>query len=227
MGLLLNIDTAVEKATISIAKDGIILQEAVNNDQKEHGTFLQPAIQLIAKNAGICLQELDAVAVIAGPGSYTGLRVAMATAKGLCYALDKPLIAIGTLDLMAYQAIKQFAEGEANTPFLYCPMIDARRMEVFTAVYDKFFAPVLQPCAIIIEENSFANQLLKNKVCFFGNGSPKWQKIVVHENALFFEPKNNALYMSELSHGKYLNNEFADMAYAEPMYLKEFYNNPT
>lgn len=227
MSLLLNIDTALDKAIISIAKDGKILQEAVNNEQRDHGAFLQPAIQLITKKAGIRLQQLDTIAVVSGPGSYTGLRVGMATAKGLCYALDKPLITIGSLNVLAYQAIQQQQLVNQNDiPTLYCPMIDARRMEVFTAVYDRHFIPVLEPCAMIVEKNIFANQLLKNKMIFLGNGVAKWRQISTHENAEFFDAQTNALYMSELSYDKYLRKIFDDIAYTEPMYVKEFYNNP-
>jgi tRNA threonylcarbamoyladenosine biosynthesis protein TsaB len=224
VALLLNIDTAIDKAVISIAKDGVILQEAENNNQKDHASFLQPAIQQILKNAGISLTELDAIAVVSGPGSYTGLRVGMATAKGLCYALGKPLITIGTLNLMAFEAIRQFDGNQDDIPVLFCPMIDARRMEVFTAVYDKNIDIVFSPCAIIVEENSFANLLLKNKMVFFGNGSAKFEKLIANENAAFLNYKNNALYMSDLSYRYYFNNNFADVAYTEPLYLKEFYN---
>jgi tRNA threonylcarbamoyladenosine biosynthesis protein TsaB len=226
MSLLLNIDTAVENAIISIAKNGEILEEAVNREQKDHGAFLQPAIQSISKKTGIRLSELDAIAVVAGPGSYTGLRVGMATAKGLCYALNKPLITIGSLKVLAWQAIQQLPVGQNDFPTLYCPMIDARRMEVFTAVYDRLLTTVLEPCALIIEKNIFANQLLKSKVVFLGNGAAKWQQLCDHENAEFFEAQTNALYMSELSYNKYLQKSFADIAYAQPMYVKEFYNNP-
>lgn len=225
MSLLLNIDTAVDKAIISIAKDGEILQEAINNEQKDHGAFLQPAIQSILKKAGIHLSELDAIAVVAGPGSYTGLRVGMATAKGLCYALNKPLITIGSLHVLAWQAIQQLPVNQNDIPTLYCPMIDARRMEVFTAVYKKHLTTILEPCALIVEKNIFANQLLKSEMVFLGNGAAKWQQLCNHKNATFFEAETNALYMSELTYSKYLQKTFANIAYTEPMYVKEFYNN--
>ena len=225
MSLLLNIDTALDKAIISIAKDGEILQEAVNNEQKDHGAFLQPAIQSILKKAGIHLSELDAIAVVAGPGSYTGLRVGMATTKGLCYALNKPLITISSLHVLAWQAIQQLSVTQNDIPTLYCPMIDARRMEVFTAVYNEHLKTILEPCALIVEKNIFANQLLKSEMVFLGNGSVKWQQLCNHENATFFKAETNALYMSELTYAKYLQKIFANIAYTEPMYVKEFYNN--
>ena len=128
MSLILNIDTAIDTAHISIAKNGIILEIISNEDKKDHGAFLQPAIQLIAKKAGILLNELDAVAVVSGPGSYTGLRVGMASAKGLCYALKKPLITVTSLRLLAYQVIKENGETIADSNTLFFPMIDAIRL---------------------------------------------------------------------------------------------------
>ena len=226
MSLLLNIDTAIDTAHVSIAKDGHILHEAVNTDQRGHAAFLQPAIQSIFKNAGLSLHELDAIAIVAGPGSYTGLRVGMASAKGLCFALNKPLITIGTLQVMAWQAINQFTINQIELPPLFCPMIDARRMEVFTAIYDRALNIALSASAMIIEKKSFGNLLLKNKIIFFGNGAAKWQRLCDNENALFFEPKSNGLYMSELAFKKYLTNDFSDTAYTEPMYIKEFYISP-
>ena len=224
MSLLLNIDTAIDTASVSIAKDGVILQEAFSYNQKDHAAFLQPAIQAIIKNVGLALHQLDAIAVVAGPGSYTGLRVGMATAKGLCFALNKPLITVGTLEVLAYQAISKLSNLKANPPVLFCAMVDARRMEVFTAVYNAGLDIVLPTCAMIIEEKSFANLLLKNNVAFFGNGAAKWQQICNNENAYFFESENNTLFMSELSFKKYLKGQFADIAYTVPLYVKEFYN---
>ena len=225
MSLLLNIDTAIDTACVSIAKNGHILQHTINKDQKDHAAFLQPAIQSLFKTTGLSLYELDAIAVVEGPGSYTGLRVGMASAKGLCFALNKPLITVSSLAILAYQAINQFSIVSNNIPLLYCPMIDARRMEVFTALYDHSLNTILPPCAMIIDENFFANQLLKNRIIFLGNGALKWQQICTHENAYFFMPSNNSLYMNELSFKKFLNNEFADTAYVEPLYVKEFYVN--
>ena len=223
MSLILNIDTAITTASISIAKDGNILAEACNTEQKDQGAFIQPAIQSIAKNIGISLTELSAIAVVAGPGSYTGLRVGMASAKGLCYALGKPLITIGTLNLLTYQAISQADIQQNDMPTLFCPMVDARRMEVFTAVYDKDLNTILPPCALIIDENSFANLLLNNRIIFFGNGAVKLQQAISLNNARFFQVKSKTLYMNELSFRKYTNTEFSNLAYTEPTYIKEFY----
>ncbi|MEP7142178.1 MAG: tRNA (adenosine(37)-N6)-threonylcarbamoyltransferase complex dimerization subunit type 1 TsaB [Ferruginibacter sp.] len=223
MSIILNIDTAMDIAYISIAKDGEIMAQSSNKEQKDHGGFLQPAIQELFKKASVSISELDAVAISAGPGSYTGLRVGMASAKGICYALKKPLISIGTLEILALAAILDTGNRAFNSSILFCPMIDARRMEVFTALYNQSLEPVLEPCAMILDENSFANSLLKNKIVFFGNGAKKWQLICKPENGVFIPIFSNALAMSKLAYKKYEYNDFADLAYSEPLYLKEFF----
>jgi len=223
MSLILNIDTAIDTAHVSIAKDGEIIASVSNTEQKDHGGFLQPAIQRLLKRASVSITKIDAVGISAGPGSYTGLRVGMASAKGLCYALNKPLIGIGTLEILAFAAILETKITYANSPFLFCPMIDARRMEVFTALYDQNLQTEISPCAMVLSENSFANGLLKNKILFFGNGAKKWEAISRHENALFASAFNNVLAMSKLAHHKFELNEFVNLAYFEPLYLKEFF----
>ena len=223
MSLILNIDTATEIASISIAKDGITEMEILNTEQKDHGGFLQPAIQTLLSNTHIDIHEIDAIAISAGPGSYTGLRVGMASAKGLAYALNKPLITLCTLEILAYAAVESHIEILSDS-CLFCPMIDARRMEVFTALYDNKLQTILKPCALILAENSFANTLLKKQVLFFGNGAKKWSLICHHKNAVFIGPVNNALAMSKLAYQKFGQNNFASIAYTEPFYLKEFFN---
>lgn len=223
MSLILNIDTALETACISIAKEGNILEQAINNEQKEHGSFLQTAIKILLKKLGINIKELDAIAVNAGPGSYTGLRVGMASAKGLCYALNKPLITIGSLELLAYQAITE-TDKKLLENKLFCAMIDARRMEVFTAIYSSDLHIILPPSAIILSEDSYANYMLKNSLMFFGNGSEKWHVICNNKNADFITLHINSLYLNSLSYEKFKIKEFANLAYVEPLYIKEFYN---
>lgn len=224
MSLILNIDTAIDTAYISIAKNGIILEQMFNKDQKDHGAFLQPAIQSLAKKAGIHLNELDAIAVVSGPGSYTGLRVGMASAKGLCYALKKPLITLTSLKLLAYQVIEESGNNAEDSNSLFCPMIDARRMEIYTIIYNKVLNIELSPCSMVINENSFDNFLIKNKVYFFGNGAAKCENIITNKNAYFIKNNYNPLYMSILANEEFINNQFSDLAYTEPFYIKEFYN---
>jgi tRNA threonylcarbamoyladenosine biosynthesis protein TsaB len=213
---ILNIDTAVVSASLCLAKDDQVLKLKVNPSQKDHASWLHVAIKEMMEEAGLSLNELDAIAVSSGPGSYTGLRVSMATAKGLCYALQKPLITVSTLKMMAVAAI------DASTDLL-CPMIDARRMEVFTAVYDHSLVEILSPVNIILEKESFKEQLHTSSILFFGNGSEKFKSLVTDSNAVFQNLEANAEHMTGLSFSQFEKKEFADLAYAEPYYGKAFY----
>jgi tRNA threonylcarbamoyladenosine biosynthesis protein TsaB len=219
MSLILNIDTATETAQVSFAKDGKLLQSLQNDSQKDHASFLQVAIQQLTKAAAIKLNDIDAIAVTAGPGSYTGLRVGMSGAKGLCYALNKPLITLNTLEVLAVAAIGQ---SHDTVNFLYCPMIDARRMEVFTAIYSSITATILSPCAMILQHDSFLKALEKDKIIFFGSGADKWKAICHHPNASFTVVSNLPAAMSQLAQDYFIRNHFANLAYSEPFYLKEF-----
>ena len=163
MALVLCIDTALETATVGVCNEESVLASAVQSDQKQGAAFVQPAIQEMLRNTSISFSQLDAVAVVNGPGSYTGLRVGLASAKGICYALNKPLIVINTLEVMAVAAIKT----EQNKNALYCPMIDARRNEVFTAIYDASLVCLLPPQGLIIEADSFAPWLTEPRQLFF------------------------------------------------------------
>lgn len=220
MGLILNIDTATEKAHVSFSKDGAVLQSLSNESQKDHASFLQSAIEQLTKITGIGLVSLDAVAVTAGPGSYTGLRVGMASAKGLCYALKRPMISISSLEVLANTAIQKFPYE--NEKILYCPMIDARRMEIFTAIYDKALKLYTNPGPLILDESSFKKELSDNKILFFGSGSEKWKQVCKHINALFEPVTIQPEGMCNLTNNLYNNRQFTDIAYSEPLYLKEF-----
>src|SRR5260221_5477417 len=177
MGLLLNIDTATEIAHVSISKDSLILKDLFNTDQKNHAGFLQPAVKQLLNETAISLTDIDAIAVTKGPGSYTGLRIGMASAKGLAYALNKPLITINTLELIAKSAIIQLNNELQNSSILLCPMIDARRLEVFTALYDIILKNILSPNAMILEENSFKDFFNNYHLFFFGSVCIKCQTI--------------------------------------------------
>ena len=217
MSLILNIDTATETAHVSIAKDGTVLASFQNELQKDHGSFLQPAIQRLGRDLAIPLKDIDAIAVTGGPGSYTGLRVGLASAKGLCYVLGKPLIMLSTLELLAASALS----GATNTSILLCPMIDARRMEVFTAVYDEQLAEIISPCAMKLDDHSFEGQLINNKILFFGSGATKWKTICNHHNASFESIAFKPQAMSTMSFTQFSLSKFYDTAYCEPFYLKE------
>ncbi len=216
MAFILNIDTAVNAASVCLAKDGNILSIAKNENQKDHSSWLHIAIKEVFEKNDLQLNSLDAIAVTEGPGSYTGLRIGMATAKGICYALQKPLITLNTLLVMANAAKNENAD-------LLCPMIDARRMEVFTALYSKTLEPIKQPVAMTVDEKSFDEELVLNTICFFGNGSDKFQQIKNNSRAIFKDLNVDASSMIELAEGRFQQRKFADLAYAEPLYLKEFY----
>ena len=221
MSLILNIDTASENAHVSLAKNGQVLHTLSNDSQKEHASFLQAAIEQLIKNAAVSFKEVDAVAVTAGPGSYTGLRVGFASAKGLCYALKKPFITIGTLEVLTVSALQLYPPA-ADENILCCPMMDARRMEVFTAIYQPDFNIRLQPCAMILDGISFEKELSKTKIMFFGTGSAKWKQICDHPNALFKSASVLPESLSTVSNRLFSEKKFTDLAYSEPLYLKEF-----
>lgn len=225
MALLLNIDTATEYAGVCISDGENILAIEESSDQKNHASFVQPAIKKIIDAAGIKLSSLDAIAVTQGPGSYTGLRVGLSTAKGLCYALNKPLILINTLEAMAIASIQESKIRESkNTNLLFCPMIDARRMEVFTALYTYQLENVLPPTAMILDAQSFSKELIDHQIIFSGCGNIKMKSLVSHQNVNFSNTKHNVKHVSILSQLRFNKNNFNDIAYSEPLYLKEFFS---
>jgi tRNA threonylcarbamoyladenosine biosynthesis protein TsaB len=221
MPLILNIDTAVNTTYVSLAKDGIVLQSFFSDDQKSNASNLHTAIENLLVQANEKATSLNAVAVSNGPGSYTGLRVGLATAKGLCYALNIPLITIGTLEMMAAHIIAEVNLKDC----LLCPMIDARRMEVFTAIYNCNMQEILAPNAMILGPQSFAEILTKNKVLFFGNGMQKYKNINISTNALYDETEHFYNSLNIISLNKYIQADFAGLAYTEPLYVKEFHNS--
>lgn len=191
----------------------------INPEPKDSAAWLHTAIWQLLQEAHLSLHQLSAIAVSAGPGSYTGLRVGMASAKGLCYALDKPLITINTLQMMAAAAVAAGVDTQ-----LICPMIDARRMEVFAAVYNPQLQEVAPSRAVILQEDSFVEFLAQNTVCFLGNGSKKFKSVQSHPHAFFNDISVNATHIADLAHMELLKNNFADLAYTEPFYGKEFYS---
>lgn len=225
MPLILNIDTATDFASICLSKGNEVLCFNENKDQKNHASFLQLAIKQMMIDVGSSLSNIDAFAVTYGPGSYTGLRVGLASAKGLCFALNKPLITLNTLQVIANSVIEnsQHIIKEENNNTLLCPMIDARRMEVFTALYNHSLSEVLPTQAMILNEESFADYLLQNKIIFCGNGSNKFQSVTKNDNAIFNATQYSAKNMVKLSLHSYINKNFADLAYSSPFYAKDFY----
>jgi tRNA threonylcarbamoyladenosine biosynthesis protein TsaB len=219
MPYILNIHTATETAIINLVKNGEVLGTISNHDTKQHAAILHTAIRQLLETNDLDIKKLNAVGVSSGPGSYTGMRVGLATAKGLCYALGTPLITFNSLELMALSAIR-FVNDEAA---LYCPMIDARRMEVFTAIYDYTLQEIFPPSAIILNENSFADFLILHKVCFSGSGIEKLKTINKSANSIFIDEKITTESLAEISWKKYEKNDVENIPYAQPLYIKDFY----
>jgi tRNA threonylcarbamoyladenosine biosynthesis protein TsaB len=217
MAILLNIDTAVETASVCLSDNTEVLRLAINKHREDHAAWLHVAIAGIIRDAGLATTDLDAVAISIGPGSYTGLRIGLATAKGLCYALKIPLICVNTLKMMARSVKNENKE-------LICPLIDARRMEVFTAIYNNSLEEVVKPFAMIVVKDSFADLLSFHKIIFCGNGSKKLQTVLSHTNAIFDDSTATAADLPHLAYHCYQEKKFADLAYIEPLYLKEFYS---
>ena len=216
MAIILNIDTAVDSAIVCVSENGEVLQSALNSQQKDHASWLHNAIRMVMMQSGRVLSDLDAIAVSIGPGSYTGLRVGLSAAKGLCYGLKKPLITIGTLEIMANAVEKNIAD-------YICPVIDARRMEIYMALYDGQLHQLMPPSAMIVESNSFMTILEKGKIMFSGNAINKLQSIIVHPNAIFNTFPVHAKHISQLSAHYFEANKFDNLAYTEPLYIKDFY----
>lgn len=217
MALILHIDTALETASVCLSDDENVIALAMNTDQKDHASWLHHCIREMMLKYGTRLTQLQAISVSIGPGSYTGLRVGLSAAKGFCYALNIPLITTGTLEMIA-NSVKNKATD------LICPLIDARRMEVYSAVYDKLMTELEKPSAVIIDENSFAHLLTNRKLIFTGSGSKKLQQILSHANASFIDTVVTAEQLVGFAHLSYRKQQFADLAYTEPLYIKDFYS---
>lgn len=218
MALILHIDTSVEGSSVCLASDSMLQKPALSNRQKDQPGWLHTSIRQLMDDRKLGMNELEAVAVTIGPGSYTGLRVGLSAAKGLCFALNIPLIAINTLEMMA------FSIDKTENDTLLCPMIDARRMEVFTAVYDNKLKEVMPPCAMILDGTNFDQLLANHKMIFSGNGSMKLKQVLSHPNASFSEKVSTAEDMVHLAGQYFLEKRFANLAYTEPLYVKEFYS---
>ena len=220
MALILQIETAVSSCSIALALDGKVIASKERHERNIHASHITLFIREVAEQAGKLLTDIDAVAVSMGPGSYTGLRIGISAAKGLCYALDTPLIAVNTLQSMAAGLI---SSGLFPDRDLYCPMIDARRMEVYTAMYDQKLNERLNTRAEILEKGSFSGLLTANRIVFFGDGAFKCSDIIDGPDATIYTGfVNSAADMSRLAFEKFNKQAFEDVAYFEPYYLKDF-----
>ena len=214
--VILNIETSTTNCSVSLSKEGetLVLKEDYNNNYS-HAERLHIYIDEVLKEANLKSSNLDAIAISRGPGSYTGLRIGVSAAKGLCYALGIPLISVPTLESLAYQL--QIKDG------IIIPMLDARRMEVYSAVFTCKYQQIRDTQAQILEDTSFSEYLEKGKVYFIGDGVEKTKTLITHPNAIFVEDKlPSAKQMDKLAYTKYKKNDLEDVAYFEPYYLKDF-----
>ena len=220
MACIVHIETSTDVCSVAVSENGqyIFHQEDFSgpNHAAVLGGYVQEAVSF-ADSHGI---PLDAVAVSCGPGSYTGLRIGVSLAKGLCYGRNLKLISVPTLELLCVPLLlsEQIAEGA-----LLCPMLDARRMEVYAQVFDRGLREIRGVKAEVVDENSFSEYLANQQVCFFGNGSAKCKDVIKAANAVFIDDVQPlAKHMMPLAEKRFLNNEFEDVAYFEPFYLKDF-----
>lgn len=222
MATILNIETSTEVCSVTISKNGELLFIKETSEGLSHSKLLTVFIEELLAENDFKLNQLDAIAVSKGPGSYTGLRIGVSVAKGLCYGLDIPLISVNSLEIMGIYSAKQFAKDSTNN-VLFCPMIDARRMEVYTALYNAKGEEIKSVSAEIIEEDFLSDYLKDSKILFFGNGADKCKTQITHPNAIFEGPeKTSAQFMQILTELKYNKKEFENVAYFEPFYLKNF-----
>lgn len=214
--LLLNIETSTDVCSVAVSKGMNLLGIRTSEEKFQHAENLTSFISAALEMAGFSLPEIDAVVVSSGPGSYTSLRVGTSTAKGICFALGIPLISVDTL-----RALALAAKNELDLPAYYCPMIDARRMEVYCAIYDELNFPVAEKMAKIIEERTFDNFFATGKsIVFTGNGAEKCKDILGEKNSVFHPLECSASHMVNLAVRKFEQNDFENMAYYVPTYLK-------
>ncbi|WP_026899306.1 tRNA (adenosine(37)-N6)-threonylcarbamoyltransferase complex dimerization subunit type 1 TsaB [Daejeonella oryzae] len=219
--LILLLETATSSCSVALAENGNVLACKELNEQNVHASHITLFIEEVMNSAGKRYSDLNAIAVSKGPGSYTGLRIGVSTAKGLCFALDIPLISVNTLEAMADGARAIINSG--NSELLFSPMIDARRMEVYTALYSSDLKEINPVKALILEENSFSEFLDNKQIVFFGNGAEKCKPLYSsYEHAIFLDYENSASDLNQLALQKYKSQIFEDVAYFEPFYLKDF-----
>ena len=217
MSYILNIETATTNCSVSLSKNGetLVLKEDFNT-KFSHAERLHNYIHYVLKDANIEPIDINAIAVSKGPGSYTGLRIGVSAAKGLCYALSKPLISVFTLESLAKEVL-------VDKDAIIVSMLDARRIEVYSAIFDSNYTQIRETQAQILTKTSFEKYLNKSKVYFIGTGEEKTKKLISHPNAIFVEGKlPSASQMSYLAYQKFKKNDIEDVAYFEPYYLKDF-----
>ena len=220
MAAILNIETATDVCSVCLSQEGEMKFSNADYKGRNHAAVLSGYVKDALDYAMQCEIKLDAVAVSIGPGSYTGLRIGLSEAKGLCFGLGLPLIGVDTLKILSVAVMFSRFVGEDE---LFVPMIDARRMEVFTGVYDLALNEILSPQPMIIDGDSFHDLLEKHKMLFMGNGADKVREVIKHPNAEFiYGVQLNAVDMIALSEKAFREKDFIDVAYSTPKYLKKF-----
>ena len=221
MEKIILIETSTALCSVALAEDGAITSYRESSAPKAHASLTAVFIQEMLAERGLTIADCDAVCVSMGPGSYTGLRVGVSTAKGLCFGSGKPLIAVGTLDTLVAQAAEEVAAGEGQAYKYIIPMIDARRMEVYTAVFEAG-KQITETAPVIVDETSFTEYLEQGPCLFIGDGAGKCADVIKHPNAHFCQcwPKASAMLAPALEALR--AGQFEDVAYFEPFYLKEF-----
>lgn len=225
MANILIIDTALEEAIVALSVDGKIVAELTNKETHSHASFIQVAIAKVLAEQQMTIGDLDAIAVTLGPGSYTGLRVGLATAKGIAYSLQKPLIGLSTLSALASAAI-QLAPNTIEPPFQVFAMIDARRMEVFGAIYDPFCNPILQEQAMVLDQAKWSSLIHQPTLCI-GNGLVKTKEFTASHQVKYLEGHYTSQVLLDMAITKLNAAQFEDLAYVGPNYLKEVYILPS
>ncbi len=221
MSRILCVDTSSFICSVSVFENLSLISSNSSEVEKSHSKLIIQLIDQSLKDAKIKINELDAFAVSMGPGSYTGLRIGVSTIKGLCYSLEKPLISINTLEILSKSALNHI--NNYNN-FFICPMIDARRMEVFTKMLDNDFNEVEKDKALILDDKSFNDICGGKSIYFFGDGSNKFQKITNNKNFHFIDNIiSSSKHMGELANIKYENNQFENLTTFEPFYIKDFF----
>ncbi|MDR2064462.1 MAG: tRNA (adenosine(37)-N6)-threonylcarbamoyltransferase complex dimerization subunit type 1 TsaB [Prevotellaceae bacterium] len=219
MPKILNIESGTSVCSVALSQNRQITALRESDGEVAHAAKLSVFIDELLNSRNIKVSDLDAIAISEGPGSYTGIRIGVSTAKGLCFGADKPLIAIGSLQSLAMLAVEKIKPASET---LLCPMIDARRMEVYTALFNSSADAISQISAQIIDENTFIEPLKTKKIIFFGNGAEKCKPVISSPNAVFVDIKASAMGMIDIAIEKFNNSDFVDIAYFEPFYLKDF-----
>lgn len=223
--ILLCIETATQICSVSLSRNNEVIGILESEEKNAHSRILHVLIDRLLKENDVEVKDVDAIVVSKGPGSYTGLRIGVSTAKGLCYAANKPLIAINTLEAMAHGMKSRFSNeaSRTNKPLLFIPMIDARRMEVFTSIFDSDINEVSPTIAQIISEESFSDYKNNNHLVLGGDGAEKCKSYLQHENIMYLDDfKASASFMITPALEAFEAGKFENVAYFEPFYLKDF-----